>query len=41
MDFTGKPMKGWVMVDGSDLEDAVLAGWLEKTRAFADALPPK
>ena len=41
MDITGRPMKGWVMVDQEGLTDAALKEWLNKARAFAGALPPK
>ncbi|MCO4836495.1 MAG: TfoX/Sxy family protein [Oceanospirillaceae bacterium] len=41
-DFTGRPMKGWVMVDGQGLaEDEDLAQWLEQAERFASALMPK
>ena len=40
--FTGKPMKGWVMVDAQGLaEDEDLAQWLERGEQFASALLPK
>jgi TfoX/Sxy family transcriptional regulator of competence genes len=41
-DITGRPMKGWVMVDsrGFETEDA-LKQWLEKARKFAGSLPAK
>ena len=41
MDITGKPMKGWVMLDEADLEGGELESWLEKARRFAESLPPK
>jgi TfoX/Sxy family transcriptional regulator of competence genes len=41
MDITGKPMKGWIMVDEADLEGIGLENWLEKARRFAETLPPK
>jgi TfoX/Sxy family transcriptional regulator of competence genes len=41
MDITGKPMKGWVMVDEADLKGENLENWLEKARRFAESLPPK
>jgi TfoX/Sxy family transcriptional regulator of competence genes len=41
MDITGKPMKGWVMVDEADLEGEELQNWLEIARRFAENLPPK
>jgi TfoX/Sxy family transcriptional regulator of competence genes len=42
MDITGKPLKGWVMVDREGWQtDAELRTWLEKAKAFALSLPPK
>lgn len=42
LDITGKPMKGWVMVEPEGFESGEdLAAWLEKARAFAQTLPPK
>jgi len=42
MDITGKPMKGWVMVEKQGIEnDEELSAWLEKARAFAMSLPSK
>ncbi|WBO61986.1 TfoX/Sxy family protein [Streptomyces camelliae] len=41
-DMTGRPMRGWVVVAGDAVaEDAELAGWIERGRAFAASLPPK
>ncbi|UCG39030.1 MAG: TfoX/Sxy family protein [bacterium] len=41
-DVTGRPMKGWVMVDGSRWEDPEeLEGWLAVGRDFALTLPAK
>ncbi len=41
-DYTGKPMKGWVMIEGSALEaDKELAAWLKKARTFVETLPSK
>jgi TfoX/Sxy family transcriptional regulator of competence genes len=40
-DITGRPMKGWLMLDAEKLDDAALLVWLEKARAFAESLPPK
>jgi len=41
-DFTGKPMKGWVMVEAEGLaEDEDLAQWLTRGEQFASALLPK
>ena len=41
-DFTGRPMKGWVMVsvDGVDSEEVILK-WVNKGVDFALSLPPK
>jgi len=42
MDFTGKPLKGYVYVDGEGFEaDAALRAWVEQSYRFAGALPPK
>jgi TfoX/Sxy family transcriptional regulator of competence genes len=40
-DFTGRPMKGFVVVDGEYLDDDALATWLATARDFAGTLPPK
>ncbi len=41
-DITGRPMKGWVMVEGLGFEtDEALKEWLDEARQFAGALPPK
>jgi hypothetical protein len=40
--MTGRPMRGWILVDGSALaEDADLAAWVDEGYAFAASLPPK
>jgi TfoX/Sxy family transcriptional regulator of competence genes len=37
-----KPMKGWVKVSGSALrDDRTLSGWVDRSRAAAQKLPPK
>jgi TfoX/Sxy family transcriptional regulator of competence genes len=42
MDFTGRPMKGFVFVAPSGFgEDAQLARWVERGVAFASSLPAK
>ena len=42
MDFTGKPMNGYVFVDPAGFEDdADLADWVERGRRFVQTLPPK
>ncbi|MBT3368644.1 MAG: TfoX/Sxy family protein [Nitrospina sp.] len=41
-DFTGRPMKGWVMVSQEGQEsDEDLAVWVRKGVNFALSLPPK
>jgi TfoX/Sxy family transcriptional regulator of competence genes len=40
-DFTGRPMKGWVVVEPGALEDDNLAAWVREALAFARTLPPK
>lgn len=42
MDFTGRPMKGWLTIAGDTLgDDATLRAWAERGLAFAATLPPK
>ena len=42
MDFTGRPMKGYVYVSPAGVEtDEILAAWVERAVAHATALPPK
>jgi len=40
-DITGKPMKGWVMVESKGCEDKQLRKWLEDARVFVATLPEK
>ncbi|MBF0275770.1 MAG: TfoX/Sxy family protein [Nitrospinae bacterium] len=41
-DFTGRPMKGWVVVSQEGFEsDKALRCWLQKGIDFARSLPPK
>ncbi|GAA2219470.1 TfoX/Sxy family protein [Streptomyces indiaensis] len=41
-DMTGRPMRGWVVVDGAAVaEDDALVAWIDEGRAFAASLPPK
>jgi hypothetical protein len=41
-DITGKPMKGWVMVEGRGFKtDEKLKSWLIKARTFVKTLAPK
>ena len=42
MDFTGRPMRGLVIVDGAAIkEDAQLERWINQAVAFAKSEPPK
>ncbi|MFC1746734.1 TfoX/Sxy family protein [Candidatus Neomarinimicrobiota bacterium] len=42
MDFTGRPMKGFVFVNPEGTaEDAELARWIGFGRTYAESLPPK
>ncbi|WP_405922255.1 TfoX/Sxy family protein [Streptomyces sp. NBC_00122] len=42
MDFTGRPMRGWVTVGGPALaEDEVLRHWITAATEFARTLPAK
>ena len=41
-DITGKPMKGWVLVEPEGVEgDDQLAGWIQWAVKFVGALPAK
>jgi len=40
-DITGRPMKGWVMVDERGIQGGDLERWLKKARLFVETLPPK
>lgn len=40
-DTTGRPMRGWIVVDGAELDDDVLVEWIELARSFVVTLPPK
>jgi hypothetical protein len=41
-DFTGRPMRSWIMVSGSALdEDETLAAWIADARSFVATLPAK
>jgi len=42
MDFTGRPMRGFVVVGRPGIaDDPGLAAWVERGAAFVDTLPPK
>ena len=41
-DITGRPMRGWVVVEPEGLEtSAALASWLQACLAFVETLPAK
>ena len=41
-DFSGKPMKGWVLVKAEGIRaDDALADWVKQGVDFALSLPPK
>ncbi len=41
-DITGRPMKGWVMVEENGCSsDEELKAWLDQARDFAETLKPK
>ena len=41
-DITGRPMKGWVMVEPTGVEDEdQLTGWIHRGRKFVARLPAK
>ncbi len=42
MDFTGKPMQGYVFIDKPGIEtEAQLRFWLKRCEQFVSTLPPK
>ena len=40
-DITGRPMRGWVMVEPGVIDDDQLVLWLSAAKAFVGSLPPK
>jgi hypothetical protein len=41
-DMTGRPMRGWIVVDGAALaEDEVFGAWVDEGHDFAAGLPHK
>ena len=41
-DITGRPMKGWVLVEAEGVEDNdQLKGWIQRAMKFVGSLPPK
>ena len=41
MDFTGREMKGFIIVPGEELDDGALAGWIAMASRFVGPMPPK
>ena len=42
MDFTGRPLKGFVYVEPEGVEmDGALEGWIDRCLEFVQTLPPK
>jgi TfoX/Sxy family transcriptional regulator of competence genes len=41
MDFTGRPLAGFVTVSRNGLSGPALARWVERAVAWAESLPPK
>jgi hypothetical protein len=42
MEMRGREMKGWLRVDGADVETReALSEWVERGASFARSLPPK
>ena len=40
-DLTGRPMKGWLLVDTGHAEGDDLRRWVDRGLAYANSLPPK
>jgi TfoX/Sxy family transcriptional regulator of competence genes len=41
-DITGRPMRGWVMIESEGFkDDEALEEWLNEAKEFADTLPSK
>ncbi len=41
-DVTGRPMKGWIMVDPDGIDtDVQLRTWIDRSLEFVGTLPPK
>ena len=41
-DVTGRPMKGWVLIESDGLDtDSDLRAWIEQAEAFVETLPAK
>jgi hypothetical protein len=40
-DITGRPMKGWILVQPPGVVGAKLAKWIARARSFVETLPEK
>jgi hypothetical protein len=40
-DITGKPMKGWILIEEQGVQGEELARWLRRARDFVNTMPPK
>jgi len=40
-DLSGRPMRGWVWIEGENLDDAALDRWIRRGLDFAQTLPLK
>jgi len=40
-DITGRPMKGWILVEPAGLGGDALAKWIDTGVSYAKSLPPK
>jgi hypothetical protein len=40
-DITGRPMRGWVMVEAPGTQGDALEDWVALAREYAESLPPK
>jgi len=40
-DITGRPMKGWILVEPAGLDGDALAKWVDTGVSYAKSLPPK
>jgi TfoX/Sxy family transcriptional regulator of competence genes len=40
-DMSGRPMKGWVTVEGARTAGGALRDWIDRAHAFVRTLPPK
>ena len=40
-DVTGRPMKGWIMIESNTLDQSSFLKWLKRCRSFVATLPAK